>query len=317
MPVDIHPKEKISGVEIILTPACGGKSTTRPTSMRATAWCRRVVVNALSKHLECWCVAAARSTTSASRAARSSQSSKWWAMSRNPRPALPSGSGRSKYFDTEKFAIPKLKQVLRAKAVLCPNLRVTLNMSSRREGRVLYGAACISISRGIGQGEWLPAETFYGKRDIEGGSLDWAFAWVLESEHAIADSYGICSTVVAGTTNLRARRPVSDVNCEVQTSSWSVRPAQVNSRRSLRRSRHAAPHAQTRKNSCVCLGWIIVAQGVTTLNTREANERTALISAAVKCLAAALALAQFLGEILMQAAAIDHLVLLAVNSLST
>ncbi len=31
-----------------------------------------------------------------------------------------------KYFDSDKFAIPKLKQVLRAKAVLCPNLRVVL-----------------------------------------------------------------------------------------------------------------------------------------------------------------------------------------------
>src|SRR3546814_16026443 len=30
------------------------------------------------------------------------------------------------YFDSPKYSMPRLKQVLRAKAVLCPNLRVTL-----------------------------------------------------------------------------------------------------------------------------------------------------------------------------------------------
>jgi len=33
------------------------------------------------------------------------------------------------------------------------------------------------------------AETFYGKRDIEGGSLDWALRLGAGSEHAVAESY--------------------------------------------------------------------------------------------------------------------------------
>ena len=90
-----------------------------------------------------------------------------------------------KYFDTDKFAIPKLKQVLRAKAVLCPNLRVTLtNEATGEKDEWFYtGGLHQYLAEELGKGEWLPAETFYGKRDIEGGSLDWAFAWVLESEH--------------------------------------------------------------------------------------------------------------------------------------
>jgi len=91
---------------------------------------------------------------------------------------------------------PRLKQVLRAKAVLCPNLRVTLATSSPVNARmVLYGRVASIPGGGAGKGEWLPAETFYGKRDIEGGSLDWAFAWVLESSTASrelcqSDSHG-------------------------------------------------------------------------------------------------------------------------------
>jgi len=62
---------------------------------------------------------------------------------------------RSEVFSTpEKFAIPKLKQVLRAKAVLCPNLRVTLsNEFTGEKDEWLYNRRPASVSRrGTGQG---------------------------------------------------------------------------------------------------------------------------------------------------------------------
>ena len=103
-------------------------------------------------------------------------------MCRSRRPAPRSGSGRTrKYFDTDKFAVPSLKQVLRAKAVLCPNLQVTLTneVTGERDEWFYTGGLHEYLAEELGKGEWLPAETFYGKRDIDGGPLDWAFAWVL------------------------------------------------------------------------------------------------------------------------------------------
>ncbi len=112
------------------------------------------------------------------------------------------------YFDTDKFAIPKLKQVLRAKAVLCPNLRVTLynEATGERDEWFYTGGLHQYLAEELGKGEWLPAETFYGKRDIDGGSLDWAFAWVLESEHGITESYVNLIPTVEGGTHVNGLR---------------------------------------------------------------------------------------------------------------
>ena len=108
--------------------------------------------------------------------------------------------------------------------MLCPNLRVTLTneATGERDEWFYTGGLHQYLAEELGKGEWLPAETFYGKRDIDGGSLDWAFAWVLESEHGITESYvNLIPTVEGGTHVNGLRSGAADAVrefCEFRTS---------------------------------------------------------------------------------------------------
>jgi topoisomerase IV subunit B len=211
MPVDIHAKEKISGVEVILTRLhAGGKFNDKTYQHSGGLHGVGIsVVNALSKNLEVWVrrggkeynqsYAAGKPTSKLTVVgdvgkANTGTTVRFWP--------------EAKYFDSDKFAIPKLKQVLRAKAVLCPNLRVTLlNEYTGEKDEWLYtGGLHQYLAEELGKGEWLPAETFYGKRDIDGGALEWSFAWVLESEHPITESYVNLIPTVEGGTHVNGLR---------------------------------------------------------------------------------------------------------------
>ncbi len=211
MPVDIHPKEKISGVELILTRLhAGGKFNDK--NYRHAGGLHGVgvsVVNALSKRLECWVrrggkeynigFAHGRPAGKLEVAGDVPQSRTGTTIRFWPDP---------RYFDTDAFAVPKLKHVLRAKAVLCPNLRVTLiNEASGDTDQWFYtGGLHEYLAEQLGAGKWLPAETFYGKREIDGGSLDWAFAWVLEAQQSLTESYVNLIPTIEGGTHVNGLR---------------------------------------------------------------------------------------------------------------
>ncbi len=211
MPVDIHPKEKVSGVELILTRLHAGGKFNDKTYQHAGGLhgVGVSVVNALSKRLECWVRRGGKEYNMGFKDGRAV--SKLEVVGEVPK----SRSGTRlrfwpdpKYFDTDKFALPSLKRVLRAKAVLCPNLKVTLDneLTGEHDEWLYTGGLHEYLAEELGKGEWLPAETFYGRRDIEGGSVDWAFAWVLEGEGHLAESYVNLIPTVEGGTHVNGLR---------------------------------------------------------------------------------------------------------------
>src|ERR1700754_3785641 len=142
MPVDIHPKEKVSGVELILTRLHAGgkfndKNYQHPGGLHGVGVS---VVNALSKNLEIWVRRGGKEYNQSYVAGKAKE--KLEVVGDVPK----SRTGTRirfwpdpKYFDSDKFSIPKLKQVLRAKAVLCPKLRVTLlNEATGEKDEWLY-----------------------------------------------------------------------------------------------------------------------------------------------------------------------------------
>ena len=194
MPVDIHPKEKIPGVELILTRLhAGGKFSNKNYQYSGGLHGVGVsVVNALSKNLEVWI----------------RRGGKEYNMSfagGNKRGKLDevgkvgkANTGTTirfwpdeQYFDTTKFSIKALKHALRAKAVLCPGLKVTLTIEKPKEKVEWQYAGGLEeyLLEAVGAAETLPAEPFAGAVSGNNEAVDWALVWTTDGGPAVTESY--------------------------------------------------------------------------------------------------------------------------------
>ena len=193
MPVDIHPEEKIPGVELILTRLhAGGKFSNKNYTFSGGLHGVGVsVVNALSTLVE---VHIKR------------EGSEHRITFRNGDRATPlevvGSVGRKntgtrvrfwpdpKYFDSPKINARALRHLLRAKAVLCPGLTVTLfdEATGERDTWHYENGLRDYLKGELAGRELLPADLFTGalKKDTE--VVDWAVAWIAEGE-LVQESY--------------------------------------------------------------------------------------------------------------------------------
>lgn len=194
MPVDIHPKEKVSGVELILTRLhAGGKFDSGSYTFSGGLHGVGVsVVNALSKRLECWVRRGGSEHHIGFENGKltSKLSVKGSVGQRNTGTTLrfwPDG----KFFDSEKFSVPQLRHTLKAKAVLCPGLRVsfTQEASGEREEWFFTGDLGAYLADELGKTERLPAEPIIGKREQDQDAVEYALLWAPGSEVVLAESY--------------------------------------------------------------------------------------------------------------------------------
>ncbi|MGA8708897.1 MAG: DNA topoisomerase IV subunit B, partial [Steroidobacteraceae bacterium] len=211
MPVDIHPKEKVSGVELILTRLhAGGKFS--EGSYKFSGGLHGVgvsVVNALSKHLECWVrrggkeynisfrdghVHSKLEVVGAVGQRNTGTTVRFW-----PDPKL---------FDSDRFSVPELKRVLKAKAVLCPGLRVSFHneQSGEKDEWFYTGDLGAYLVEQLGTAERLPPESITGSHTAEQDAVDWALAWSSDAEHLIAESYVNLIPTSAGGTHVNGLR---------------------------------------------------------------------------------------------------------------
>jgi len=219
MPVDIHPEEKIPGVELILTRLhAGGKFSGKNYAFSGGLHGVGVsVVNALSTKvivqirrdgneyrmefrngdrfspLETIGTVGKRNTGTRVR---------FWAD--------------AKYFDTPKYNLRHLRHLLRAKAVLCPGLKVTLYDEATAERNEWYYEDGLRdylkgelIARG-GEPDWLPAELFIGKLAKEGEIAEWALCWTAEGECPQESYVNLIPTAQHGTHVNGLRSGITD-----------------------------------------------------------------------------------------------------------
>ena len=194
MPVDKHPGEKIPGVEVILTRLhAGGKFSNKNYQFSGGLHGVGVsVVNALSKHLEVWIKRGGKEYNMAF--ANGDRASKLEVVGtvgqRNTGTTLRFWPD-PKFFDSPKFSVPRLKHVLRAKAVLCPGLTVNFKDENTGETETWYYEDGLKayLLDALNGAEQLPQEVFIGSMAGNDEAVDWALVWVPEGNANIVESY--------------------------------------------------------------------------------------------------------------------------------
>jgi topoisomerase-4 subunit B len=194
MPVDKHPKEKIPGVELILTRLhAGGKFN--KDNYQYSGGLHGVgvsVVNALSKNLEVWIRRGGKEynlsfaggkkrgkmeVVGSVGKANTGTTIRFW-----PDP---------QYFDSSKISTSKLKHALKAKAVLCPGLTMVLKVAKPKE-KIEWcyeGGLEEYLLEAMGKGAHLPAESFAGSMAGNNEAIDWALAWHEDGGQTVTESY--------------------------------------------------------------------------------------------------------------------------------
>ena len=211
MPVDIHPKEKVSGVELILTRLhAGGKFSDKTYQFSGGLHGVGVsVVNALSKHLECWVkrdgkeynigfkdgkVSSKLEVINTVGARNTGTTLRFW-----PDP---------KFFDSDKFSVPQLKHTLKAKAVLCPGLRVrfTNEATGEKDEWFYSGDLGAYLLEELGATQYLPDEPISGKGEAANDAVDYALVWAPQAEAVVAESYVNLIPTIEGGTHVNGLR---------------------------------------------------------------------------------------------------------------
>jgi topoisomerase-4 subunit B len=211
MPVDVHPEEKITGVELILTRLhAGGKFSNKNYQFSGGLHGVGVsVVNALSKNLEVWIrrdgkeynmsfvdgerrgkldvVGKVAKTTTGTTV-------RFW-----PNP---------KYFDSPQFSLPKLKHVLRAKAVLCPGLKVSLEVEKPKESESWEYSGGLEqyLKESLGEGDFVPEQPFAGSLEGKREAVEWAVLWRRDGGEALVESYVNLIPTPQGGTHVNGMR---------------------------------------------------------------------------------------------------------------
>ena len=205
MPVDIHPEEGIPGVEVILTKLhAGGKFSNKNYQFSGGLHGVGVsVVNALSKHLEVWVRRDGKeyNIAFANGEKRSDLEVVGEVGKRNTGTTVRFWPDPS-FFDSAKFSVRQLEHVLRAKAVLCPGLRVVFKdekSGEKKEWHYEDGLRDYLLDELQGN-PIVPQEPFIGSMSGNDEAADWAVVWQTESGEAVTESYvNLIPTAQGGT----------------------------------------------------------------------------------------------------------------------
>ena len=194
MPVDIHPEQGVPGVEVILsTLHAGGKFSNKNYQFSGGLHGVGVsVVNALSDKLEV--IVKREGKVHQILFANGEKTSNLKVIDtcgqRNTGTILRFWPNAS-YFDSVKFSLPRLRHVLRAKAVLCSGLTVSFYDENTNESEEWYYEDGLQdyLSGALQGWDLLPAVPFIGTYAAANEAADWAVQWMPDGGELVQESY--------------------------------------------------------------------------------------------------------------------------------
>lgn len=211
MPVDIHSKHKISGVELILTRLhAGAKFSNKNYEFSGGLHGVGIsVVNALSTKLKVQVKKGGnvyemefahgkpkgKLKSTGTCGTRQTGTDIWF-------------SPDASYFDNPKFDVKELCNTLRAKAVLCPGLSVSFTDKKTDKTQRWYyedGLKTYLLDQ-VGGQELLPAEPLIEHHKSASEQLDWAVVWLPEGGEIVGESYVNLVPTSAGGTHVNGLR---------------------------------------------------------------------------------------------------------------
>ncbi len=215
MPVDIHKKEKLSGVELILTRLHSGAKF-NSDNYKFSGGLHGVgvsVVNALSEMFEVYIKRDGKLHHMSFKGGekQGELTVKDKVGKRNTGTMIHFKPDPS-YFDSPKFSVSRLKHLLRAKAVLCPGLKVVFQdeTASKEEEKLFEWFFEYGLEDYLGaelEGlELLPEVPFTGSMSGKDEAVDWAVQWQAESGELITESYVNLIPTTQGGTHVNGLR---------------------------------------------------------------------------------------------------------------
>ena len=211
MPVDIHPEQKIPGVEVILTKLhAGGKFSNKNYQFSGGLHGVGVsVVNALSKQCDVRVRREGKEYTISFRGGdiKNKLEQTGTVGKKNSGTTLRFWPD-TKYFDSPNFSVPRLKHVLRAKAVLCPGLKVKFYVEKTKEAAEWCYADGLSdyLLEALEGETLLPEKPWVESLQGAHEAVDWAIVWQPEGGEAVTESYVNLIPTAQGGTHVNGLR---------------------------------------------------------------------------------------------------------------
>ncbi len=211
MPVDIHPTEKMSGVELILTKLhAGGKFSNKNYTFSGGLHGVGIsVVNALSERVD---VTVKRDgqiyKIAFSNGVKTEELEVVGTCGRRATGTTVHFKPNLKYFDSDKFSASRLRHLLRAKAVLCSGLEIKFidRVNGTEESWCYQDGLSDYLTEAISGFATLPDTPFVGDFAGDTEAVSWALLWLPEGGELLGESYVNLIPTVQGGTHVNGLR---------------------------------------------------------------------------------------------------------------